>query len=247
MSVIVPAILPYSLQELEETLDRLAVIEGVETVQFDIIDGVYAQPADWPYNEGMRAFAERARAGQLLPHVGRLKFEVDLMVHAPEETIGAWIASGVSRITVHAESAHNLGQLLQDFNTTYGHDKGFMPNLLSIGLALGLGSDLSLIEPYLDRVDYVQFMGISRIGLQGQPFDERVLERVKMFKQKHPDMLVQVDGAVTERTEPLLLEAGADRLVVGHDLLQAKDMHAKFDKLSQIAAAYTGRTAEARA
>lgn len=238
MGAIVPAVLPKTRIELENTLDRFADIEGIDAVQIDVVDGKFIGPSSWPYADGTKEFAELVNSGTLLPHTGKMRFEVDLMVRDPEQITGAWIAVGASRVTVHAESTTYLPRVVTDLRVKYGHDKDFAPDLLSFGLALGLESDLSLIEPFIPSIDYVQFMGIRRIGRQGEPFDRRVLARIEAFRRRHPDMPIQVDGGVTELTAPALLAAGADRLIVGHDLLQAKDMSAKFKTLTTLAEHY---------
>ena len=47
MSAIVPAILPKSLEDLEQ---KLTVLSGVATsVQIDVVDGKFVSPASWPY------------------------------------------------------------------------------------------------------------------------------------------------------------------------------------------------------
>lgn len=242
MSLIVPAVLPKTREELERTLDRFAAVPAVRSVQIDVVDGVFAAPSTWPYADGSQAFAALVNSGEMLPHTGRLEYEVDLMVRDPEEVTGSWIAVGASRITVHAESTTYLPRVITDLRVKYGHDKDFAPGLLSVGLALGLESDVSLIEPHLGLVDYVQFMGIATIGKQGEPFDARVLARVAAFHKKYPDMPVQVDGGVTRETAPALLAAGASRLIVGHALTRANDMaaeYAKFVALTEHYGTYT--------
>lgn len=238
MGSIVPAILCTSRSELEQKLTRILRVPEVDAVQIDVVDGKFAAPATWPYVGDHASFADLASSGALLPHVGRARLEVDLMTYAPEETIGAWIAAGVSRITVHAEGTTQLARLISEFQVRYGHDKDFAPDLLSLGLAIGLETDVALIEPFLSKIDYVQFMGIAKIGRQGQPFDSRVIARIRTFRAKHPDVTIQIDGGVTEATAPLLFAAGADRLIVGHTLLEAKNMRETFLNLSKLTEKY---------
>lgn len=243
MGAIIPAVLPKSREELEKTLDRLAAISEVDAVQIDVVDGTFVSPASWPYvsASGKDEFASLVRSGTLLPYAGRFRYEVDLMVQNPEQVTGAWIGLGVSHVTIHAESTTYLPRIITNLRIKYGHDKGFAADLLSLGLALNLESDLALIEPYLADIDYVQFMGIARIGRQGEPFDRRVLTRIEQFRKRHRDMVIQIDGGVTEETAPALFSAGAHRLVVGHDLLQAKDISAKFKALTKLAEQHDSR------
>lgn len=234
MGIIVPAILPTSLQDLEEKLTRF---EGlVDFIQIDVVDGIFAAPASWPYSGGTKELATLAEEGGSLPKFGTFKFDIDLMVAKPEEVTASWIMLGASHITAHAESTTYLPKLITDFDEKYGHDRDFAPDLIGFGLAIGANTEVALIEPYLGDVDYVQFMGIKRIGHQGEPFDSRVVERVRAFKKKHPEIDVQIDGGVTRETAPALLDAGADRLIVGHALLNALDVKAElgaFEELTQ--------------
>ncbi len=58
-------------------------------------------------------------------------------------------------------------------------------------------------------------MGISEIGLQGQEFDERVLDKIRDIKDVNPHILIQVDGSVNNSTIEILEQAGVERFVVG--------------------------------
>lgn len=233
MSIIVPAILPASREDLENKLARLSGL--VDCVQIDIVDGRYASPATWPYAPGSHSDTPHE---ETLPHLGDFRFELDLMVEDAGVVAGAWIDQGVSRLTIHAESARDLPKLLENLQRTYGHDKGFAPELLSIGLAIGVTTELTLIEPFLDQADYVQFMGIASIGKQGQPFDARALKRVKEFRRKYPDTPMQVDGGVNLHTAPALLDAGVSRLVVGSALWKGNDPKAELEKFNELAQEY---------
>ena len=231
MGAIVPAILPKTREELT---DKLARLHGLtHDVQIDVIDGRYASPASWPY-----AQSEEGANEDELPYLGSFNFEFDLMVADPSLVAGAWIDHGVTRITIHAESAHNLPALLEKLQVTYGHDKGFAPGLLSIGRAVGLETDLALIEPHIAEVDYVQFMGIRTIGRQGEPFDNRIVRKIAAFRKQHPDTPVQVDGGVNLATAPLLLDAGVSRLIIGSGLWKAPNLEEELNKYKAIAEEY---------
>ena len=227
MGVIVPAILPTSREDLE---GKLALLEGlVDTVQIDIVDGKFATPATWPYVNQSADFDSWIKQGDALPYLGSFRYEMDLMVQNVEEVTGLWIAAGAQRIVVHAESTERLPDIIHDLEVKYGHAKDFVPGLLSFGLSIGNETD-----PYMGDADFVQFMGIATIGRQGQPFDARVLEKVRAFRRKYPEMTIQVDGAVSLETAPRLLAAGVDRLVVGSDLWRARDIKEELARFTQL-------------
>lgn len=234
MGTIVPAIIPTSRKDLEEKLSRLSGL--CEDVQIDIVDGVFAGPASWPYVNDATEPARMLEEGVHLPGAGEFRFEIDLMSADPESVAGVWIGLGASRLTVHSESTRFLPQFLQSTNSTYGHDGDFTPGLLSFGLSIGIETDLALIEPHLKKVDYVQFMGIRKIGHQGEPFDTRVFAKIAMFRKRYPTIEIQVDGGVTLENTPKLLQAGVKRLVVGSALWKAPDLavrYREFDELTQ--------------
>lgn len=215
MSLIVPAVLPSSKREFDEKLALFAKLPGVSRVQIDVVDGKFAAPASWPCSAPQEARDMVAR-GEMLPALDRIAYEVDLMCLDPEQAADLWLALGATRLTFHAESAPDLPRLLRGVRGRYG---GF----ISFGLALNIGSDLALIEPCLGEVEYVQFMGIARIGRQGQTFDARVLEKVRVFHHRHPDISLQVDGGVSLKSARELVALGVSSLVVGSGILKADD------------------------
>jgi ribulose-phosphate 3-epimerase len=235
MSVIIPAILPVSHEDLEE---KLAILAGlVDVVQIDIVDGRFVVPPSWPYKEGSNAHAVFLE-DDILPHLGQLHFEMDLMVADPEAVAGAWITAGAERVVLHAESTNYLDRAIRHIGVEYGHSKDFSADLLSIGIALNTQTELALIEPYLDHVDYVQFMGIATIGRQGEPFDASVLRKIATFKRKYPKIPVQVDGGVSLATAPALLSAGVERLIVGSALWRAPDVREALNEFNDLAQEY---------
>lgn len=222
MGVIIPAILTSSRKEVEE---QLALVKGlVDTVQIDAVDGRFVSPPTWPYNAKDDELTALIEAGTTLPEWGHFRYEMDLMVANPEAEAERWVSLGAQRILVHVESTKELAKIIDNLGHRYGHDKGFAPDLISFGLAINVDTDSEALEPFADRIDYVQFMGIATIGKQGIPFDPRVLKKIEAFRKRHPEMTIQVDGGVSLQTAPDLLAAGADRLVAGSAIWKAPDI-----------------------
>lgn len=212
MGLVVPAVLPASRAELEKKLKVLTRIPSIHRIQIDAVDGRFATPASWPYTaEG--ELGRAAEQGEMLPELGRLEYEIDLMCLDALTSAGAWLALGASRLTFHAESAPDLPRLLTSARKRYGSD--LVPGPVSFGLALNLSSDIALIEPCLGLVSYIQCMGVARIGRQGQPFDERVYEKVRVLRERYPEIPLQVDGGVSLTNAKKLVALGVSALVVG--------------------------------
>jgi len=148
-----------------------------------------------------------------------------------EDAAAAWLALGATRLTFHAESTTNLPRLLADARDRYG-------SFIAFGAAVDVANSPAVIESSLGEVEYVQFMGIAHIGRQGEPFDRRVLERVRAFRRRHPDIPIQVDGGVSLESAPALLAAGATSLVVGSALLRADDPSAVVAAFEALKSSY---------
>jgi len=226
MSEIIPAILPKSFEELSE---KLSSVRGlVETVQIDICDGAFVPTRTWPYQKAGeldKNFKEIVTEKTGLPYWEDVNFEIDLMVREPEAVIPGWIKAGASRIIFHIESTTDAQGIHDQF-----HDK------VEIGVAIGLDTSLTVIQPYAPEVGVIQCMGIARIGYQGQPFDDRVLPRISELRTLYPKAIISVDGGVNLESARKLLLAGANRLVVGSALwkdAEVRENLSKFKKLNK--------------
>lgn len=238
MSIVVPAVLPSSRQEFEEKLALFARLPGVERVQIDVVDGKFASPASWPYS----AEATKSRPTELemmmqngefemLPALEHIEYEIDLMSFDAERAALTWLALGATRLTFHAESTTDLPKLLAAARAHYG-------SVVSYGVALNIASSSTQLEPCLGEIDYVQLMGIAEIGKQGQPFDQRVYEKVIIVHKHHPEIRVQIDGGVSLENARKLLALGASTLIIGSGILRASDPAAEVAKFEALSNPY---------
>lgn len=216
MSLVVPAVLPSSREDFEKKLALFVSIPSVSRIQIDVVDGRFATPTSWPFTAPMDLRTMVAK-NEMLPELDRIAYEIDLMCFDASHAAEDWLALGASRLTFHAESATDLSRLLASARQRHGH------GLISFGLALNTVTDLAVIEPCLDDIEYVQFMGIARIGRQGQPFDDRVLEKVRVFCSRHPEIPVQIDGGISLENSKELVALGVSNFVVGSALMRAGD------------------------
>lgn len=245
MGLVVPAILPSSRLDLEEKLNFFAQVSSVSRIQIDVVDGRFASPASWPYTDSAGSpqaapteLQNMVTAGEMLPHLDRLDYEIDLMCFDAGQATSAWLALGATRLIFHAESATDLPRLLASVQKRYGSGDNFTSDLISFGLALNIASDLALIEQNLDGIAFVQFMGIARIGRQGQPFDERVFEKIRMFHLRYPKIPLQVDGGVSLTHAKKLIALGVSNLVVGSGILHASDPAAACAEFESLRSPY---------
>jgi len=210
MNNIIPAIMPKNYDELYSAIESVADL--VSVVQIDIMDGQFVPDFSWPYASKIpkateEHFLNMVAEKEGLPFWEKIDVELDLMVQDADVTFAEWIAIGPRRIILHIESLQNPDKTFQENQA--------LRDIVEIGISLNNDTSNEAIEKYIDKVDFIQFMGISRIGFQGQEFDARVLEKIKYFHKKYPKLPISVDGAVNEDTLKSLKDAGVTRFVAG--------------------------------
>lgn len=216
MNIIIPAIIPESKTQLESQLQKIK--KFTTEIQIDLVDGVFAPIASWPYKEGD---IEELKNVDFLES---FLVEVDLMVMHPEEMLSHCMQFSAKKVVVHLESTEKMDLILAE------RDKfGF-----KLGLSISNDTPLENLFKYIEHTNYVQLMGIAEIGTQGQPFDVRVLDRIRQIKDKNPDIEISIDGSVNKETLLLLKQAGATRFVSGSAILGVEDSQLVFEKLALI-------------
>lgn len=219
MAEIVPAILADNFEDLRVEISQIASL--VKTVQIDICDGKFTPKASWPMRANDKASVEGIlNEEEGLPFWDRIDFEFDLMVHNAEEHFEFFTRLGAKRIIFHLEAENDLEKFKEFLE---GIDMYTRENL-EIGIAINTTTDISKLDQFISNIDFVQCMGIEHIGMQGEPFDERVLSQIKQLRAKYNELIISVDGSVNEETAPSLIEAGANRLVVGSALWRSLDI-----------------------
>jgi ribulose-phosphate 3-epimerase len=242
MGIVIPAVLPFSKKEFDDDLELFSTIPTVSRVQIDVVDGKFAAPASWPYSASSEATEGKpteletmVQKSEMLPHLDRIEYEIDLMCFDAERIAEAWLARGATRLVFHAESAIDLQRLLTSTRERYDNE---FTRMISFGLAVHIETDVALIEPYVDTIEFVQFMGIAQIGRQGQPFDTRVLEKVRIFRMRHPGIPVQVDGGISFDNAKKLIALGVSNLVVGSGILRATNPTKVVTALEELMSSY---------
>ena len=146
----------------------------------------------------------------------QVSYELDLMIAEPLETLSSWLARRPKSVVLHIESfAHD-----EDITKAIG-----MVRTAGVRAVLASLNDtpLECLLALVPQSDGVQCMGIAEIGVQGNPFDERVVERVRRIRRAYPALSISVDGSMNTDTIPLLKAAGANRFVVGSAIFDSVD------------------------
>ena len=222
---IVPAVLPRSYDDLFKSIGRLT---GLASVQVDIVDGVFAPNTTWPYKD-QEHFESIVSGDEGMPGWEEFEFEFDLMLQSPKDEVLKYVHAGASRIVLHV-GCDDLSQTLEVLREARGGEFAIM-----VGLALTADANPDALEPYKDQFDFIQVMGIEKVGFQGQAFAKDALTLIQKLKNQYPTCHMQVDGGVSLETAPLLAKAGVERLIVGSAILKSDDPLQAFKAISRAA------------
>ena len=186
-----PSILSADLANLAEEVRR-AETGGAELVHFDVMDNHFVPNLTM----GPAVAASLVRAT-------RLPVDAHLQVMRPDSLIPAFIEAGVASISVQPEVTLHLHRTLAMIRAAG----------LEAGAALNPTTAPEILEWALPYLDYINVMSVNP-GFGGQAFISEMTDKVRRLREM-TDLPIQVDGGITERTAPLMVEAGAQVLVAG--------------------------------
>lgn len=213
MKQIVPAFLVDSEQQFNK---QLRLIENdCELIQVDVLDGSLFPNISW---------FDPIVIGQFLTKV---KMELHLMVENPIPIIEAWQkhVPTFKRAIVSAEMHRPDGSVTSYIKDILG---------LEVGIAINPETPLKEIEEVLHMIDQLTIMGVHP-GRMGQSFEgDAILDKIKQAKHHRPELIIEIDGGVTEELIPKLIAAGVDRIVSGSLIFKSENPTKELQRLNQI-------------
>ena len=233
MIEIIPAILPEDFSDLEE---KLSIIVGqVPMVHIDVSNGTLTRESNWPYNGESTDFLKIVHEVEGFPFWEEISFEAHLMVKNPAEIIEDWILAGAERIVIHIESFEDdseLSRVLAVLKNRF--DKNSSHLGIEVGLAVNTDTSIEKIFEHILEADFIHLMSIDEIGAQGRKFDDRIFDRIKEIKEKFPETILAVDGGINLENAEQLVEAGANRLVIGSAIFGSENPEQALEDFLEI-------------
>lgn len=221
MTQVVPAIIPKTKEQMEEEIKEVSGF--AKLIQIDISDGVFTPFKTWPYNgRDTEYFDMLKNEEEGWPRWEDVDFEVHLMIKNPEESISDWIHTGAVAIIVHIESTEHIDKVIDACRASS----------LQVGLAIKPSTNLDRIKPFAEFVDFIQVMGSDLLGKHGEELDEKAVDKIKEIRHKYGDKIIAVDIGVNQDTKGILIDAGANKLVSGSDILEADDPEEEYNNLA---------------
>ena len=220
MALIIPAILEKDFREIKNKLTFLC--GRTKCAQIDFCDGIFVPSQTWPFASGGfkdADFLKIINEEEGMPFWEDFDFEFDLMVADAVENFDIYMKLGPKRMIFHIGAQKDI----KEFEHFLEGLDIYIRDNVEIGIAFKPNYDLSIVSNLSHKVDFLQCMGIDEIGLQGQKFNEKVIDNIKFFKKNLPGIVLSVDGGVNLENTESILEAGADRIVVGSGIWKNQD------------------------
>jgi ribulose-phosphate 3-epimerase len=151
--------------------------------------------------------------------------DVHLMCSKPEILIETFAKAGADQLTIHIELGDRVEGLLWKIRSLG----------LKVGLAVNPPTNISLVRPYLDRIDLLLVMTVNP-GFGGQSFISECVPKVQQaaaWRQQHPNYKwrIQVDGGINNETAAECALAGADTFVAGTSLFKQRNLSAAVNRM----------------
>ena len=199
-----PSILAADFARLGEQVKE-AEKAGADRIHVDVMDGHFVP------NISIGAVVV-----QSLRPITRLHLETHLMISDPDLYLEEFAEAGSDSLLVHWEGNNNLHRTVQRIKAL-----GKRP-----GIVINPATPASALEEILQDVDQVLVMTVNP-GFGGQHFIATTVPKIRrvrqMIEQVKPGCELEVDGGIDPKTAPLTVEAGANVLVAGSAIFNAKE------------------------
>ena len=184
--------------------DQMRMIEagGTDYFHFDVMDGMFVPNISFgiPVLKSMRPKTDKP-------------LDVHLMIEAPERYIDRFAQAGADIITVHEEACKTLKETIDSI-----HSLG-----LKAGVAIKPHTDIDRLTPYFGLADMFLIMTVEP-GFGGQTYMPICTDKIKSLRTRLSaeglDTDIQVDGGITKDNVNIVLDAGANVIVMGSSVFK---------------------------
>ena len=208
--IIAPSILSGDFANLEKDIKKLEKA-GADWIHVDVMDGHFVP------NITIGAPVVKA-----LKRVSNVPLDVHLMIERPECYIDDFAFAGSDIITIHYEAAREKTRDL--IAKIKNHN-------IKAGLSIKPKTNPVEIAEFIPFLDLVLIMTVEP-GFGGQQFMQDCAQKIAFVKKNSmSDLIIQVDGGITDETAKICKEYGANAFVAGNYIYNSSDFKEAIDSL----------------
>lgn len=206
----------------EKSIKIFYELETAKTDYFhiDVMDGEFVNNYT---AEKMQEYTSQIK------QISNLPLDVHLMVNDIKSFIDSYIPYEPNRITFHIEACSRKEEVEHFINY-------IKENNIQVGISVKPNTKIENIYEYLSYIHSVLIMTVEP-GFGGQKLIPETIEKVKKLKEyietKKLEIDIEVDGGINLENVNLLKEAGANIIVAGTAIINAKDYKEVIERIKE--------------
>lgn len=215
---IVPSLLSADFAILAEEIRRVEEA-GCRSLHLDVMDGHFV-PNITIGPVVIEAIRRRTK----------LHLEAHLMIDEPDRYLNDFKRAGLNSVSIHREACCDFLKTVRDIKKLD----------MVAGIALNPETSVESIDDVIQEMDLILIMSVEP-GFAGQPYmegiEKKIMEVRKLITKRGLEIPIEVDGGINTETAPIVVRAGATRLVAGYFIFKG-DVAENIKKLSRSLESY---------